>query len=96
MAGRPKGTIKTGGRTKGQPNKVTADIRGKIADFLDNNIDNMQKDFDAIIEPEKRLLFMEKLFSYIAPKGQHIRIDTTEKKPFILPDWNIKSKEKSN
>lgn len=35
MAGRPKGTPKTGGRQKGTPNKVTADLKGAILAAFD-------------------------------------------------------------
>ncbi len=37
MAGRPKGTPKTGGRRKGTPNKTTALIKDMIIEALDNS-----------------------------------------------------------
>lgn len=35
MAGRKPGTPKTGGRQKGVPNKVTADVKAMVLDALD-------------------------------------------------------------
>jgi len=78
---------KFGGRAKGTPNKITFELRQKIQAFLELNIATMQQDFDQIQDPEKRLLFMEKLFGYIAPKGSLITLQTNEPKkdpPFWL------------
>ena len=37
MAGRPKGTPKTGGRKKGTPNKTTAIVKDMIIEALDKS-----------------------------------------------------------
>ena len=37
MAGKKPGSPKTGGRTKGTPNKLTADVKGMILQALDKS-----------------------------------------------------------
>ena len=79
---REKGTPKTGGRKKGKPNRVTADLREWINELLDDNrqlfIDDLGK-----IEPYQRLAMLEKLMAYIIPKMAAItaqdQIDITTK-----------------
>lgn len=41
MAGRPKGLPKTGGRTKGTPNRVTADIKALAQTYGPDAIDTL-------------------------------------------------------
>ena len=43
--------IKTGGRKSGTLNKVTTDLRKRIDDFLNDNWDTLQDDFNQL-EPE--------------------------------------------
>jgi len=60
---------KTGGRGKGTPNKITADLRERIHDFLLENWQFIQDDFKKL-DPKDRLLFYEKLLQYGLPKLQ--------------------------
>lgn len=46
----PKGHPRYGGRTKGQPNKATADARAAIALFVDRNAHRLQGWLDAIAD----------------------------------------------
>ncbi len=57
---------KTGGRTTGTKNKVTADFREKINSFLSKNWEQVQHDFN-VMEPKDRLQFLEKLLKYSVP-----------------------------
>lgn len=66
---RPPGTPKTGGRKRGTPNKVTADVREWIASIIDNNRAQIKRDLKEL-EPKDRLLFLEKLMQYVIPKRQ--------------------------
>ena len=87
-AGRPKGIPKTGGRKPGSVNKLQAELRLRIKQFLDDNFDNIQTDF-ASLEPDKRILFYEKLLNYVISKKTDI---TTDDKPIMqLPDIVIKT-----
>ena len=43
MAGRPKGLPKTGGRTKGTPNKLTADIKALAQEYGPEALETLAK-----------------------------------------------------
>ena len=55
-----------GGRPKGCKNKVTTDVKEFLNDFINNNLETIQADFDNL-ESKDRLLFFEKLLKYIIP-----------------------------
>lgn len=61
------------GRPKGAVNKVTADLREKIADFLEDNWDTIQQDFDKMDE-RTRFAAWEKLLQYALPRLQSTEI----------------------
>jgi len=59
------------GRPKGAGNKLTTDLRQAVADFLNDNWEKIQSDFDKL-EPKDRLSFIEKLLQYNLPKLQSV------------------------
>ncbi|MDR1779909.1 MAG: hypothetical protein LBR50_04150 [Tannerella sp.] len=59
--------VKTGGRQRGTPNKITADARAFIGKLLDSQGDTLFDDF-AKIEPYQRLNLLERLLPYIVAK----------------------------
>ncbi len=63
------------GRPKGTPNKITANLRSRINDFLTDNWGNLQNDFDKL-EPKERLQFYEKLLQYGLPRLQNTQLST--------------------
>ena len=64
---KPKGSPKVGGRVKGTPNKVTAPIREKFQQLLDEyGIDEMVKDLRAL-PPKDRMTIIAALAEYIEP-----------------------------
>jgi len=68
--GLKKGTTNNpAGRKKGTPNKITADLRQRINEVLDNNWHTIEKDIKAL-EPKDRLMFIEKLLKYALPTLQ--------------------------
>ena len=69
--GKPKGSIKTGGRTKGTPNKITADHRTFIDSLLTNKRDLFIKDLEQL-ESHQRVSIYEKLLTYVLPKQQAV------------------------
>ncbi len=79
---------KTGGREQGTPNKLTSDLKNRINDFLNENWDQVEKDFK-ILEPEKRVLLFEKLLSYTLPKMQTVQMDATLNKPNVIEFKNV-------
>lgn len=84
-----KGHKKVGGRTKGTPNKTTADIRNNVQFLIESNLPKMQKWIDATAEenPSKAIDIMIKLTDYVLPKLKSIEVvDNSEEKPF---DWPV-------
>lgn len=65
--------LKTGGRKKGTPNKVTRDLRESIADLVAKNIEKLEADFDKL-DSEKRLIVMERYLKYCLPPLQSMSI----------------------
>ena len=57
-----------GGRTKGTPNKVTAERRALISSFVEENWDDFQKSYKQIVDPEKKCSIFMSMMSYYAPK----------------------------
>jgi hypothetical protein len=55
-----------GGRPKGCKNKVTTDVKEFLNNFVNDNLETIQRDFDNL-ESKDRLLFFEKLLKYIIP-----------------------------
>lgn len=55
------------GRRKGAANKMTAELRERIKDFLDGQWERIERDFDNL-EPDKRVALFEKLLQYVLPR----------------------------
>lgn len=70
---------KTGGRTKGTPNKVTSWSKKVITELLDeyNSSGLLGKDFLSL-EPRDRMVIAERLMQYTVPKMQATAIDINE------------------
>jgi len=62
---------KTGGRSKGTPNKITTDLRGWINYVLNKNQNQFETDLKKL-EPHQRVAIFEKLLSYSVPKLQSV------------------------
>lgn len=69
--GKQKGCIKTGGRARGTPNKVTSTLKEFIAELIDSNREQIEKDIRGL-KPFQRLAVLERLFSYVIPKQQAV------------------------
>lgn len=68
---RAKGSEKTGGRTKGTPNRVTISLRTFVANLIDDNRRQIKKDLKSL-KPKERLVLLEKLMQYVLPKIQNV------------------------
>lgn len=64
---RAKGTPKTGGRGAGTPNKVTGTLKEFIANLIDQNRGQIEKDLKRL-EPKDRLAILGKLIGFIIPR----------------------------
>lgn len=62
------------GRPKGTPNKVGAELRERISNFVSERWPQFEEDFDDL-EPKERMLFLEKLMAYTLPKLQAVAVD---------------------
>ncbi len=65
---------KTGGRTAGTPNKVTSDIKTKIAALIDEQFDAITADLEQL-EPKDRVTAYLKFLEYVLPKQREQKID---------------------
>lgn len=97
IAGRPKGTPKTGGRKKGTPNKTTKAVKTFLTDLIASNKNQIKKDLKTV-EPKDRLLILEKFMQYVVPKQQAIKTDVSLLSDDELSDVasNILDKIKEN
>jgi hypothetical protein len=61
---------KTGGRAKGTPNKVTAEVREAIAEFAEANVGRLQTWLDTVAakDPGKAAELFVKVLDYHIPK----------------------------
>jgi len=57
------------GRPKGVPNKTTTDLRQWINNFIDDNREQIKKDWNGL-EPKDRIMLFEKLLKYALPTLQ--------------------------
>jgi hypothetical protein len=65
--------LKTGGRQKGTPNKLTSEIREKLNDYVYTEIDTLINNIDKI-PIEKRLDLLTKILPYTIPKMSNIEV----------------------
>jgi hypothetical protein len=54
------------GRPKGSPNKSVEEVRNLVQQFVENNLETLQADFEQL-EPKDRLMFIEKLLKHVLP-----------------------------
>lgn len=92
--GRQKGTIKTGGRQKGSPNKVTSAVKECISKMLTDytNSETFLKDF-AVLEPKERLMIAERLMNYVVPKMQSVAVEDVNKEKKSTVDLLIQLRD---
>lgn len=58
---------KFGGRAKGTPNKLTAEIRDLISEFVRGEIDHLERG-SLTLSPKERIDMIAKLLPYVLPK----------------------------
>jgi hypothetical protein len=74
MKGPGKGkTNNPAGRRSGTPNKVTTELRQKITDLIEKNFKKIEADFNKL-DPEKRLIVLERYLKYCLPPLQSLDI----------------------
>lgn len=74
---------KTGGRKAGTPNRTTEEIRQSLLKLLDDNIDNLQTDIEAL-ESKERLTILISLARHLTPQAINPEKLTSEQLEQIL------------
>ena len=78
---------KTGGRTKGTPNKASSAVRGAITKMLDGYFSSdMFVQHISLLYPKSRVAGMKKFASYVALKLQATTLDLTEESKKTIED----------
>jgi hypothetical protein len=72
--GRNKGAAKTGGRVAGTPNKNSAQIKALITDLLQDNADQIRKDFTQLT-PAERIKAVSQLAAYVVPRQTAVSVE---------------------
>ncbi|EEX17265.1 hypothetical protein [Prevotella veroralis] len=67
--------LKTGGRKKGTPNKITSNLKEFIKGVIDENRTQIISDMRDL-DPYQRLLFIERLISYVLPKQASVDVQS--------------------
>ena len=62
------------GRAVGCKNKTTTQIRETFKNLLENNLEQVQNDLDAL-DPKDRVLFLLKLTSFVIPTLRSIEVN---------------------
>ena len=75
--------IKTGGRTKGTPNRNTTETKELLQKIVSNELDNIT-DLLEKLEPKERIDAVIKLLPYIVPKQSEVSITEPEPPRKIL------------
>ena len=78
MARQPNdGRGRLGGRSKGTPNKSTAELREWVQKLVQSNMAQVKRDLKEL-EPKERLDVIERLMRYVLPRQQAITAEVEE------------------
>lgn len=91
MSGFKKGNTHGKGRPKGSRNKITRFLKDRISDFLDENWQAIENDFQEL-EPKDRIDTYLKLISYVLPKPKFMHLQA-DNPVTVRPIFNIEQEE---
>lgn len=93
MAGRKKGTPKTGGRKPNSPNKTTKEYHELFISIMNRQVDSIEAALEDIKndDSEKYINALTKLLQYYIPRKTDVTSDN-EKIQIELPNINIITK----
>lgn len=66
-----KGKVKTGGRQPGSTNLITKDLRGRVLDIVESNLEGLGETLEQM-EPRDKVAVLLKLMEFVLPKGKEI------------------------
>ena len=64
------------GRPKGVPNKMTADLKSRIAQIVENGFEAIETDLE-VLEAKDRVNAYLKFLEYLLPKQRETKIDVS-------------------
>lgn len=64
------------GRPKGVPNKMTADLKSRIAQIVENGFETIESDLEALEAKDKVNAYL-KFLEYLLPKQRETKIDVS-------------------
>lgn len=83
------GRGRLGGRAKGTPNKVSAELKDWLASILNNGKERFERDIDGL-DPSERVRVYMSLLNYVLPKQQSMvaeaEIKELERLIDVMPD----------
>lgn len=68
---------KTGGRTKGTPNKVTAELRDRLQAIIETAVEELP-DLLEQMPPEEKVKTLTALLPYVVPKLSNVEVSGTD------------------
>lgn len=74
---------KFGGRAKGTPNKLTADIRDLISEFVRGEIDHLERG-SLTLSTKERIDMIAKLLPYVLPKISEDALTIPEPRQLVI------------
>lgn len=77
--------IKTGGRTKGTPNRLTKELRSALKNILHDEIEQMPEHL-AKLDAKERIELVVKMMPYVLPRVELVSPNANE--PLDL-DWGM-------
>lgn len=84
------------GRPKGTANKITIQLRETISDFLENNFEQIKRDFKRLQPKDRAKLYCD-LLQYSLPKLQAMQLETEfDKLTDAQLDYIIEGLKKNN
>ena len=72
--------VKTGGRKKGTPNKISSQVKEKLSQIIDETIDSLDI---SVMNSNQKIKLIQIGLQYIIPKSQIIE-EPKEEKNFIV------------
>lgn len=76
--------IKTGGRDKGTPNKLTSETRNIIHSLLSEELPNLRKYISQVTKPELKAKLLIDLLPYSLPKYHTIQLTSQTEERIVI------------
>ena len=76
---------KTGGRQQGTPNKISAKIKDRLGDIIEQTLDSIEINEFSRIE---KIKLLQALCHYVIPKQRQVYNDIVEDVPLFIDDPN--------